>query len=239
MKMLAAEHPANQKVTPYVSRADFCRLFEQDMSRLYLLSFLLTADHETAVKCFVSGLEDCQKASTVFKEWTESWARRTIVQNAIRMIQPGPGIGEPGRNLDEPMTRSTMTQSTMTGSTVTGSTTTGSTTTGSRMIAAVANLSVFERFVFVMSVLERYTDQECSLLLDTTRGEVVAARTRALQQIASSTELNPKPVSIPYPLYDCLFELADNVVFLAALATCQSQTHPMMVYPHARSTTDV
>src|SRR5271163_1608546 len=127
MKMLDAEHPANQKVTPYVSRADFCRLFEQDMSRLYLLSFLLTADHETAVKCFVSGLEDCQKASTVFKEWTESWARRTIVQNAIRMIQPRPGRVEADRALSDAITGSAATASK---SATTGLTTTDLTTTG-------------------------------------------------------------------------------------------------------------
>jgi len=39
-------------------------------------------------------------------------------------------------------------------------------------ILAVIALASFERFVFVMSVLERYSDQECSLLLDCSRGEV-------------------------------------------------------------------
>jgi DNA-directed RNA polymerase specialized sigma24 family protein len=176
VKMACSEQKATEQATLYASGADFCRIFEEQMSRLYLLSFLLTADYETAVECFVGGLEDCQKANTVFKEWTESWARRTIVQNAIRTIQPRPGRLEP----------------------ITGSTT-GLTTTGPIMITAIARLSVFERFVFVMSVLESYTDQECSLLLNTTRGEVVSARTHALQQVTTAAEVTP--VSIAHPLY--------------------------------------
>jgi len=196
VKMACAEQKTTQQATLYASGADFCRIFEDEMSRLYLLSFLLTADYDTAVECFVGGLEDCQKANTVFKDWTGSWARRTIVQNAIRMIQPRPGRGAAGRVLSEAITGSATTESA-----TLGLTTTGLTTTGLTMIAAIGRLSVFERFVFVMSVLESHTDQECSLLLNTTRGEVVSARTHAMQQITVSGELNPKPVSVPYPLY--------------------------------------
>jgi len=196
--MACAEQKATQQATLYASGADFCRIFEDEMSRLYLLSFLLTADYDTAVECFVGGLEDCQKANTVFKEWTESWARRTIVQNAIRMIQPRPGRVEADRALSDAITGSAATASK---SATTGLTTTDLTTTGLTMIAAIARLSVFERFVFVMSVLESHTDQECSLLLNTTRGEVVSARTHALQQVTISGELNSKPVRVPYPLY--------------------------------------
>jgi DNA-directed RNA polymerase specialized sigma24 family protein len=50
-------------------------------------------------------------------------------------------------------------------------------------IAAVLELSPFERFVFVMSVLEHYSEHECSLLLGCSRRDVMAARIRALQQI--------------------------------------------------------
>jgi hypothetical protein len=48
----------------------------------------------------------------------------------------------------------------------------------------------------VMSVLEGYSDQECSLLLDCNRGEVMAARTRAIRQIAKSADLDRKVASI-------------------------------------------
>jgi len=40
-----------------------------------------------------------------------------------------------------------------------------------------------------MSVLERYSDQDCSVLLGCMRRDVVAARIRALQQIGSAMEL--------------------------------------------------
>ena len=72
----------------YAMRSDFCRIFETDMNRLYLLSFLLTGDRSTAEQCFVGGLHIAQEGNQVFKEWAESWARRAIIQNAIQMISP-------------------------------------------------------------------------------------------------------------------------------------------------------
>jgi hypothetical protein len=49
--------------------------------------------------------------------------------------------------------------------------------------AAVLQLEPFERFVYVMSVLERYSDLDCTVLLGCARRDVIAARIRALQQI--------------------------------------------------------
>jgi hypothetical protein len=69
-------------------------------------------------------------------------------------------------------------------------------TTEAAEIANIVGLQQFERFVLVMSVLERYSYQECSLLLDCTRSDVMAARTGALQQIASAAELPRKVVNI-------------------------------------------
>ena len=60
------------------------------MNSLYLLSFLLTADREKAEQCFVSGLEDAVEGNPVFKEWARSWARRVIILNAVRVINPRP-----------------------------------------------------------------------------------------------------------------------------------------------------
>jgi hypothetical protein len=52
----------------------------------------------------------------------------------------------------------------------------------------VAALPSFERFVFVMSVLERYSEQECSLLLGCTRAEVIDARSRALRELGAAAQ---------------------------------------------------
>ena len=63
-------------------------------------------------------------------------------------------------------------------------------------IARIVELPVFERFAFVMSVLEHYSDQECSLLLGCSRGDVAATRTRALERLGKSADLHRKLVSI-------------------------------------------
>ena len=55
--------------------------------------------------------------------------------------------------------------------------------------AAILGLRPFERFVFVMSVLEGYSDQGCSVLLGCTPRDVVAARVRAFQQLYTRSTL--------------------------------------------------
>jgi hypothetical protein len=55
-------------------------------------------------------------------------------------------------------------------------------------IAAILELKPFERFAYVMTVLERYSDQECSVLLGCTRRDVLAARVRALKEVGSAME---------------------------------------------------
>jgi len=159
----------------YANSEDFCRIFQTNMNRLYLLSFLLTGNQAMAEKCFVGGLEDAKKGNPVFKEWAESWARRAIILNAIRMVQPRPDVSTSHDSSN-------------------GSS--GHAMTEVAEIAEVVELPVFERFAFVMSVLEGYSDQECSLLLGCTRGEVNAARTCGLQRIGQAAELRAKLVSI-------------------------------------------
>jgi len=148
---------------PYASSGDFHRIFHEETDSLYRLSLMLTGDREKAEQCFVSGLEDSVKGSPVFKEWARSWARRAIIQNALRAINPRP-MGEDAHS-------TTFNSSSKTPA------------TEQPEIAAVLELAPFERFVYVMSVLERYSDQECSILLDCARRDVVAARIRALQQM--------------------------------------------------------
>ena len=160
---------------PYASSADFCQIFDEDMNDLYLLSFLLTAGREKAEQCFVSGLEDAVEGNPVFKEWARSWARRAIIQNAVRAINPRPAErGGSSRSTsvddhDKALRPQLQVE-----------------------IAGVLGLEPFDRFVYVMTVLERYSDHECSLLLGCARREVLAARTRALQQLGSAVELQYK-----------------------------------------------
>jgi DNA-directed RNA polymerase specialized sigma24 family protein len=158
----------------YASSDDFRRVFEEDMDSLYVLSFLLTADREKAEQCFVSGLEDAVEGNPIFREWARSWARRVIILNAVRAINPRP-IEENGRSSSATVSNN------------------GKTPPVEQVeMAAVLALEPFERFVYVMTVLERYSDQDCSLLLGCTRRDVVAARARAFEQIGSAMASHSK-----------------------------------------------
>lgn len=154
----------------YATSSDFCRIFEKDMNRLYLLSLLLTADPDLAQKCFVRGLEDSKNGNPVFKEWAESWARRTIIINAIRTIGPRPGNSslfarKAARNEVQELPEN---------------------------LAAILDLPAFERFVFVMSVLEGYASRDCRLLLNCSNFDIAEARAQALQQLGTSAEARAK-----------------------------------------------
>jgi hypothetical protein len=159
--------------TPYANRDDFRRIFNEDMNSLFLLSFLLTADHEKAEQCFVSGLEEAVDGNPVFKEWARSWARRTIIQNAVRLLNPRTGEGNDRSSsaLVNTSDRQLPAKQNV-------------------EIGAVLELEPFERFVYVVTVLEHYSDHECSVLLGCARRDVLAARIRALQQLGSAA--NPQ-----------------------------------------------
>jgi hypothetical protein len=175
------------KPMPYASSDDFRRVFDEDMNTLYLLSYLLTADREKAEQCFVSGLEDAVEGNPVFKEWARSWARRVIIVNAVRAINPRP-MEENGRSNSVPVSSN------------------GKTPPVEQVeIAAVLALEPFERFVYVMTVLERYSDRDCSLILGCARRDVVAARIRAFEQIGSSMASHSRhlpPASSEKPVSD-------------------------------------
>ena len=169
--MASERQLTEQSFAGYAVARDFCRIFDQDMASLYLLSLLLTADRGLAEECFVSSLEESTKSPHVFQEWARSWARRVIVQKAIPMIGPQrAGSNEPNRNA-------------------------GRTLSGPTEFAAILQLPAFQRFVFVMSTLERYSNQDCALLLDCTRDEVVAARLGALQQLGNFADAYRAPAA--------------------------------------------
>ncbi len=160
---------------PYASCEDFCRVFDEDMNSVYQLAFLLTADRERAEQCFVSGLEDAIDGNPSFKEWARSWARRTVILNARRLINPRPAEG----NVGDPSSTDSLNNK-------------GNALPAEQQaeVATVLALEPFERFVYVITVLERYSDQDCCVLLGHTRRDVLAARTRAFQQIGIAMELH-------------------------------------------------
>ncbi len=180
---------AHHNSTAYATSGDFCRIFENDMNRLYLLAFLLTADHATAEKCFVLGLEDSKHGNPVFRDWAESWARRSVIMNAIRMTHPRPSLGvvADSGTAHELGALPQASPEDVAAAAV---------DTFSSEIAAIIALPAFQRFAFVISVLEGYSNREASLLLDCSVHELVSARTHALQQIGGRPELHRKLAGI-------------------------------------------
>lgn len=168
--MFGITKASSQKTTLYATNADFCRIFEKSLDRLFLLSLLLTGNQPHAEKCFVQGLIDSKEGNPVFREWAESWARRTIVQNTIQMIQPQPTDILPSESVTDHVAEPQPPE-----------------------VAAILGLATFDRFAYVLSVLEGYPLQECALLLDCSRSEVIIARMRALQQVVRSLEHSSPP----------------------------------------------
>jgi DNA-directed RNA polymerase specialized sigma24 family protein len=152
----------------YATREDFCRVFTENLNGLYQLSYLLTSDDEKAQQCFVAGFEDSVKAKTALKDWALSRAKRTIIKNAIRALQPQPadaGSSLPASGVSDKNKLRIIRD-------------------GHLEIDSVLALEDFERVVFVMTVLERYSDHESALLIGCSIEEIQAARICALEEIA-------------------------------------------------------
>lgn len=142
-------------------------ILTQEMHSLYLFSFLLTADNDIAEQCYVCGLGECVEGISVFMDWVRSWARQTILKHAIRMIMPAP------EHMDN-----------LSSISLKGATTSGK----NNLFAAIVGLSAFERFVFVMSVLEKQSDEDCSTLLGCSRRDVMIARELAFKRLADTDD---------------------------------------------------
>jgi len=158
-----------QQVNQYATAEDFRRVFADGWEDLYQLSFMLTGDHEKAKRCFVASRKDCGRANRVFKDWACSWAKRTIIQNAIRELKPLSGIASLSLFAALPYA-----------------------TEFPRSpefdfgLDAVLALDDLGRFVFVMSVLERYSDHECALLLGCPHRQIEQIRSHAFAQLTGS-----------------------------------------------------
>jgi hypothetical protein len=170
------KHNTKQRNALYATAADFCRIFAEDMKSLYFLSLVLTADPEKAEQCFVSGLDDCHAGNPVFREWARSWARRVVIKNAIRMTFSG---RESASQVLNPAAAKTRTAERWSGE---------QGRSAPVELSVVLGMPAFERFAFVMSVLESYSASDCALLLGCTRESLVAARVRALELMGRSTE---------------------------------------------------
>ncbi len=148
--------------TDYATPVDFCDIFRNDTKHLYLLAFLLTTNHRESEQCFVSTVEKAFKEQAVFKEWVRPWVKRTLIENAIKIVLPALARNGQRRELWSAGQRETQ---------------------GQCEIDSVTKLAAFERFVFVMSILERYSNWDCALLLGCSMNQVAQARMKALRRL--------------------------------------------------------
>jgi DNA-directed RNA polymerase specialized sigma24 family protein len=146
----------------YATCADFCKVFNDNVDRLYTLALLLTADYEMAEHCFLSAFEDCMGSKTVFREWAESWAKRTTIITAIRIVlapKTKAGMHVSRVSIEDPTSETHV------------------------LVAQISSLDAFDRLVYVMSVLEKMSLRECALLMGCSVREITDAKVRALERV--------------------------------------------------------
>jgi DNA-directed RNA polymerase specialized sigma24 family protein len=160
----------------YARKEEFVSLFERERVSLQRLSLLLTANSEAAKQCLIRSFRECIASSSVSKEWILSWTRRMIIRNAISLV-----IGPESQSFvntnddadngliaffpDDPLGAIAESES-------------------------IFDLPEFDRFVFVICVFERYSVQDCALLLGRSPRDINEARQRVGNQVEQIEELS-------------------------------------------------
>jgi hypothetical protein len=159
--MLLPTNFVDESAMSYSTVTDFFRTFNEEMHSLYLLAFLLTADHDKAEQCLVSAMGECVEGVGVFMDWARSWTRGAVLKHAIQMIMPVPQYADSVSLMS--LARSGMQAE-------------------DHPFAAILLMDAFDRFVFVMSIMEEQSDEECAHLLRCSQRDVTIARLLALKR---------------------------------------------------------
>ena len=171
--MLEPTHVLDERVAPDATGTDFWSVLTDEMLGLYQLSFLLTADLYKAEQCLVNGMGECEEEIGVFIAWAQAQARRTIIKRAIWMIMPSP---ERADDFSFALHNG------------------WAASAGTNLFDAIVRLNAFERFVYVISVLEKQSDSDCSTLLRCSRRDVIIARALALEQLVNTFNAGDQPI---------------------------------------------
>lgn len=170
MHLLHIKPSKYEEADGFASGDELRQLFVQQTDNLHLLGFLLTADNEKARQCIVDAIVDTLvergNGNRVLRRWARDWARRTIVKNAIRIVAPRPN-GDSYASSSVIDFESQAKHET------------------DPAIVRILRLEDFERFVTVISVLEGYSDEDCSVLLGCFKQDIQQARERALEHISA------------------------------------------------------
>lgn len=159
----------NEQAAEFATRADFERIFTEDMHGLHLLALLLTADPTIAEQSFVAGLEDSIHGNPVFRQWARSWSKRALIKNAIKLVAPVSAQVE-----SAPAQSTAQFIQVQTGD-----------AQADALIACVTRLQPLQRFVFVMAVLEGYSTTECAALLACSPQQILSAKAEVLKHMGA------------------------------------------------------
>ena len=153
-------------VGAHASVAEFSDVLLFNMDRFYLLAYLLTGNQERAERSFIAGIDDCVNGISVFSEWAQSRIRRAIIKNAVRILSTESDAENDSFNSGHHDSSCLLQRD--------------------DLLRAVLQLKPFERCVFVISVLEQFSELDCSLLLSSTHEEVAKARRMAVENLVSA-----------------------------------------------------
>jgi hypothetical protein len=157
-------------------KEEFASVFESERVGLQRLALLLTANSEAAKLCLIRTFRECISGCSVSKEWIPSWTRRVVIRNAISLVMIPRDESFVNTN-DDAIAFSQ-----------------------DDMLSAIAQfepilgLPAFDRLVFVICVLERYSMYDCALLLRRPPRDVNEARERVGNQVGQISALRDSSV---------------------------------------------
>lgn len=160
----SASQISDDPLHEYVVTSDWEDEFTDKMNCLYLLSFLVTADRQIAETCFSKALDEYVESQVGFMDWAKDDGRRAVIRNAVKIVRPAPKQAYSW--LFHTTARSLA-------------------SAAYQPFAAITSLSAFERFVFVMSVLEAIPEEDCAALLNCSLEDVAIGRELAERIIAA------------------------------------------------------
>jgi DNA-directed RNA polymerase specialized sigma24 family protein len=159
----------------YARKEEFVSVFESERLGLQRLALLLTANSEAAKRCLIRAFRECVASRSVSKEWVLSWTRRMVIRNAISLVMGLGGQSFVNTNDDADNGLIAFFPDDSLGAIAESK--------------SILGLPEFDRFVFVICVLERYSMHDCALLLGRSPRDINEARQRVGNQVGQIDEL--------------------------------------------------
>jgi hypothetical protein len=160
----------------YARKEEFANVFESERVGLRRLALLLTANSEAAKRCLIRAFRECVASSSVSKEWVLGWTRRMVIRKAISLVMGPEGQSFANTNDGADNGSIAFSPDDLLGA-IAGS-------------ESILDLPEFDRFVFVICVLERYSVHDCALLLGRSPREINEARKRVGNQAGQIDEFS-------------------------------------------------